>query len=146
MSSPGDGKESAWNAEDLGRPLGWEYRWRRAWQLTPVSFPGESPWTEEPGRLQSMGVRHDWVSRHSTQHRSSKNNDSLLLPFLNMKYFVFKYYWVQLAHFYNIFMFTRQFVYNILSAFLVKKKLIIFIFLAYFTLGGGRGDRDGEYM
>ena len=43
-------------------------------------------------------------------------------------------------------MFTRQFVYNILSAFLVeKKKLIIFIFLAYFTLGGGRGDQDGEY-
>ena len=36
--------------------------WRKAWQLTPVSLPGESPWTEEPGRLQSMGsqrVRHD---------------------------------------------------------------------------------------
>ena len=23
---------------------------------TPVFLPGESPWTEEPGRLQSMGV------------------------------------------------------------------------------------------
>jgi len=23
--------------------------WRRAWQLTPVFLPGESPWTEEPG-------------------------------------------------------------------------------------------------
>ena len=22
--------------------------WRRAWQPTPVFFPGESPWTEEP--------------------------------------------------------------------------------------------------
>ena len=30
--------------------------WRRKWQLTPVFLPGESPWTEEPGRLQSMGV------------------------------------------------------------------------------------------
>ena len=36
--------------------------WRRAWQPTPVFLPGESPWTEEPGRLQSMmlqRVRHD---------------------------------------------------------------------------------------
>ena len=34
---------------------------------TPVFLPGESPWREEPGRLQSMGsrrVRHDWVARH----------------------------------------------------------------------------------
>ena len=35
---------------------------RRAWQQTPVILPGESPWTKEPGRLQSMGsqrVGHD---------------------------------------------------------------------------------------
>ena len=25
--------------------------WRRAWQPTPVFFPGESSWTEEPGWL-----------------------------------------------------------------------------------------------
>ena len=29
--------------------------WRRAWQPTPVFSPGESPETEEPGGLQSMG-------------------------------------------------------------------------------------------
>ena len=28
---------------------------RRAWQPTPVFLPGESPWTEEPGGLQSVG-------------------------------------------------------------------------------------------
>jgi len=28
----------------------------RAWQLTPVFLPGEFPWTEEPVRLQSMGL------------------------------------------------------------------------------------------
>ena len=28
--------------------------WRRAWQSTPVFLPRESPWTEEPGRLQSI--------------------------------------------------------------------------------------------
>ena len=36
--------------------------WRRAWQPTPVVSPGESPWTEEPGGLQSMGsqrIGHD---------------------------------------------------------------------------------------
>ena len=41
--------------------------WRRAWQPTAVLLPGETPWTEEPGRLQSMGsqrVRHDWVTKH----------------------------------------------------------------------------------
>jgi len=35
--------------------------WRRAWQPTPVFLPGESPWTQEPGRgapwLQSMGLQ-----------------------------------------------------------------------------------------
>ena len=28
----------------------------RAWQPTPIFLPGESPWTEEPGELQSMGM------------------------------------------------------------------------------------------
>ena len=29
--------------------------WRRAWQPTPVFLPGESPGTEEPGRIQFIG-------------------------------------------------------------------------------------------
>ena len=29
--------------------------WRRAWQPNPIFLPGESPWTEEPGGLQSIG-------------------------------------------------------------------------------------------
>ena len=35
---------------------------RRAWQPTPVFLPGESPWTEEPGGIQSIvsqRVGHD---------------------------------------------------------------------------------------
>ena len=39
--------------------LGWEDPLERAWQPTPVFLPGESPWTEEPGGLQSQRVRHD---------------------------------------------------------------------------------------
>ena len=38
------------------------YVLRRAWQPTPVFLPGESPWTEKPGGLLSMGwqrVGHD---------------------------------------------------------------------------------------
>ena len=48
--------------------------WRRAWQPTPVFLLGESPWTEEPGGLQSMGsqiVRHVWETKH-TAHTSLK--------------------------------------------------------------------------
>ena len=43
------------------QPLGWEVK-KMAWQPTPVFLPGESPWTEEPGGLQSVGsqrVGHD---------------------------------------------------------------------------------------
>ena len=43
---------------------------KRAWQPTPVFLPGESPWTEKPGGLQSMGsqrVRHDWVTKHAQE-------------------------------------------------------------------------------
>ena len=35
--------------------LGWEDPRRRAYQPTPVFLPRESPWTEKPGGLQSMG-------------------------------------------------------------------------------------------
>ena len=52
-------------------PLGWKIPWRKAWQPTPVFLLGESPWTGEPGRLQSVGllwVKHDWVSKHTHTH------------------------------------------------------------------------------
>ena len=48
--------------------LGWEDPWRWAEQPTPVFLPRESPWTEEPGGLQSMGsqrVRLDWVTKYT---------------------------------------------------------------------------------
>ena len=60
------GAQTVKNCLQCGRPRfdPWveEIPWRRAWQPTPVFLPGESPWTEEPGRLQSMGsqgVGHD---------------------------------------------------------------------------------------
>ena len=50
-------------------PWVWKIPWRRAWQPTSVFLPGESPWIEEPGRLQSMVSQrdgHDWATKHST--------------------------------------------------------------------------------
>ena len=35
--------------------------WREKCQPTPVFLPGEIPWTEEPGGLQSMGSKKSWT-------------------------------------------------------------------------------------
>ena len=48
--------------------LSWEDPLEKAQQPIPVFLPGESPWTEEPGRLQSMRsqrVGHDCVTKHT---------------------------------------------------------------------------------
>ena len=60
--------------------LGWEDPWRREWQPTPVILPRESPWTKEPGELQSIGsqrVRHDWATKHKTAQPIAKSWASL---------------------------------------------------------------------
>ena len=52
--------------------LGWEDPLRRAWWLQYSCLESShSPWTEEPGGLQSMGLQRvgpDWVTKHSTTH------------------------------------------------------------------------------
>ena len=64
-----DGKESACNAGDLvsipglGRSPG-----EKAWQPTPVFLPGESPWTEEPGGLQSTGLQSQTQLKRLSRH------------------------------------------------------------------------------
>ena len=48
--------------------LGWEDPLGEAWEPTLAFLPEESPWTEEPGRVQSIGsqrVEHDRVTKHS---------------------------------------------------------------------------------
>ena len=39
------------------RSLGWEDPLEKGMATTPVFLPGESPWTEEPGRLKSVGLQ-----------------------------------------------------------------------------------------
>ena len=75
-----DGKESTCNVGNLGliARLGWSPG-RKAWQPPPVFLPGESPWTEEPGGLQFMGLLgHDWAAKHNiSQFSRSVLSDSL---------------------------------------------------------------------
>ena len=62
------GKESACNAGDLGSTPEWEDVLEEGTATHPVFLPGESPWTEEPGGLQSMGsqgVGHNWAANHA---------------------------------------------------------------------------------
>ena len=43
-----------------------KFPWKRKWQPTPISYL-KIPWTEKPGRLQSMGsqrVKRDWTCTH----------------------------------------------------------------------------------
>ena len=43
--------------ETQNRSLGGEDTLGREWLLIPVFLPGESPWTEKPGGLQSVGCK-----------------------------------------------------------------------------------------
>ena len=53
-----DSKESTCNVGDLGLTPGFGRSPGGGYgQPTTVFLPGESPWTEEPGRLQFMGLQ-----------------------------------------------------------------------------------------
>ena len=57
--------------------------WRRAWQPTPVFLPEESPQTEKPGGLQSMGsqrVRYDSaIKQHTHTQYIFYNSHAILI-------------------------------------------------------------------
>ena len=53
------------------RSLGWEDPLEKRMATHSSILAWRIPWTEETGGLQSMGsqrVRHDWVTKHSTEH------------------------------------------------------------------------------
>ena len=87
MGFPGasDSKESACNVGDLG-----SIPWRRTWQPTPVFLPGESPWKEEPGGLQSMGLQrvwHDSATKHSAgQSKDRASKMALVVKFTSLQF------------------------------------------------------------
>ena len=64
MGFPGgsDGKASACNVGDQVQSLGWEDALEKEMATHSSTLAWKIPWTEEPGRLQSMGsqrVGHD---------------------------------------------------------------------------------------
>ena len=69
MGFPGgsEGKESACNAGDLSSIPGWEDPLEKGMATHSSILPWRIPWTEEPGRLQSMGLQRmgcnwsDWA-------------------------------------------------------------------------------------
>ena len=47
-------------------------------------FAWKTPWTEEPGRLQSMGLQragHDWAPEHTHAHTHKQICDYLIIFF-----------------------------------------------------------------
>ena len=62
FSDGSDGKEYACNAGDQGTIPDWEDPLEEGMETHSSILAWKTPWTEEPGRLQSMGsqrVRHD---------------------------------------------------------------------------------------
>ena len=60
-----DDKASAYNVGDPGSILGWENPLEKEMATHSSTLAWKIPWTEECGRLQSMGsqrVRHDWAT------------------------------------------------------------------------------------
>ena len=64
-----DTEHVAIKKEGCGGGADWEFGvWRRAWRPTPVFLPGDSPWTEEPGGLQSMGSQRVNTTERLSTH------------------------------------------------------------------------------
>ena len=62
MPQMGKKKKSACNAGDLGSSLGWEDSLEKGMATHYSILAWRTPWTEEPGGLQTMGlqrVRHN---------------------------------------------------------------------------------------
>ena len=72
-----DGKEFTCNEGDLDLIPGLgRYPWRKEQLPTPVFWPGESPWTEEPGGLQSTVLQRDTTEQLS----SDGGRSGVILP------------------------------------------------------------------
>ena len=76
FSDGSDGKESACNVGDLGSILGSGKSAGEGMATHSSILARRIPWTEEPGRLQSMGlqrVEHDWAIKTNTDWKGKWN-------------------------------------------------------------------------
>ena len=61
FSGGSDGKASACNARDPGSIPGSGKSLEKEMATHSSTFAWKIPWTEEPGRLQSMGIAKSWT-------------------------------------------------------------------------------------
>ena len=76
FSDGSDGKESACNVGDLGSILGSGKSAGEGMATHSSIFAWRIPWTEEPGRLQSMGLQrvgHDWAINTNKDWKGKRN-------------------------------------------------------------------------
>ena len=59
----------------------WQKPWRRAWEPIPVFLPGESPWTEEPDRLQFMGSQRVRRTEQLSTAQHGRNQHNIIKQF-----------------------------------------------------------------
>ena len=75
-ASEGDKKRHGFN------PWVKKIPWRRKWQHTPVFLPARTPWTEEPGRLQSVGLQEsDKTDRLTTTTAEFQKETDVILEY-----------------------------------------------------------------
>ena len=68
------GKESVCNVVDLSLIPGMgKIPWSGKWEPISVFLPGKSPWTEEPGRLQSMGLQSQTLLSDLAKHSTAQH-------------------------------------------------------------------------
>ena len=89
------------NADDLGSIPGLGRSPGGGHANPPVFLPGESPWTEKPGGLQSVRsqrIGHDWATKHSSQqhalnHCETNTSQTLLMTHTALDMLCLRYLW-----------------------------------------------------
>jgi len=95
-----DGKASVYNAGDPGRSLGQEDPLEKEMAIHSSTIAWKIPWTEEPGRLQSMGsqrVRHDWATSLTYLHHNPGTNMFIASKKVLMFFHGFLFWWEHLT-------------------------------------------------
>ena len=79
------------NAGDRFNPWVGKIPLRRKWQPIPLFLPGKSPWTEDPGGVQSMGLQlSDWA--HTRTH-------CINMTFIYLNWETKKFMWLTLLQY-----------------------------------------------
>ena len=99
-----DGKASAYNARDPGRSLGQEDSLEKEMATHSSILAWKIPWSEEPSRLQSMGLQrvgHNWAtSLHFLYFYKTKRAFHLRLPVKSLPHieYILSTFWKEIVY------------------------------------------------